>query len=67
MGAKNKRRNDDLITLAWHIEAMSRHKRLPNLENLLRTKEEQKQRDQESRDFVKALTDAGKITPYTGK
>jgi hypothetical protein len=33
----------------------------------LRTKEEQKQRDQESRDFVKALTDAGKITPYTGK
>jgi len=33
---KNKRQIDELIFLAWHVEAFARHKRLPNLSQLIK-------------------------------
>lgn len=67
MLALNKRRNDDLNTLSWQVAAFQRQKRLPSLKSLLTDRDDQKERDQESRDFVKALEEAGKIQVYKGE
>jgi len=41
--AKEERKNNDIIYLAWHVEAFARAKRLPKLQTLLKKRKPKSQ------------------------
>jgi len=65
MGSLNKRRNEDMITLALRTAYYQRIKKLPDLKQELMTKEERDKRDKESKGFIESLLESGEDI-YTG-
>ncbi len=41
-----KRRTNELVYLAWHVAALSRQPKLPELSSLMQTEDETRKRDQ---------------------
>jgi len=66
MNALNKRRNEDLTTLAWQIAAFDRQKRLPKLDALLKDPEEKKEQEALSREFIQSIKKNQDIKLFKG-
>jgi hypothetical protein len=62
--ARQTEHQQELIYLAWHIEAFARQKQLPKLEKLLRTKKQPAKRQLSKTELIKIAKSKGLTGPW---
>lgn len=62
--AKQIEHQQELIYLAWHIEAFARQKQLPKLEKLLRTRKKPAKKQLSKADLIEIAKSKGLTGPW---